>query len=39
MAGNSHFDWNDWSNFLNDDADDAFGAQANGLGMQGDSGL
>ena len=39
MAGNSDFDWNDWSDFLNDDADDAFGDQANTLGMQGDSGL
>ncbi len=39
MAGNPDFDWNDWSDFLNDDADDAFGDQTNGLGMQGDKGL
>ena len=36
MAGNSDFRWNDWSDILNDDA---FGAQASGLGMQGDSGM
>ena len=35
MAGNSDFEWNDWSEFLNDDADNAFGDQAHGLSMQG----
>ena len=32
------FEWNDWSDFLSDDAANAFDAQADGLGMQGDSG-
>ena len=32
MAGNSDFEWNE---FLNDDADNAFGDQAHGLSMQG----
>ena len=32
MAENSDFEWNDWSDFLNDDAENAFGAQANKLG-------
>lgn len=35
MAGNSDFEWNDWSEFLNEDANDTSGDQANGLGMQG----
>ena len=39
MAGNSDIEWNDWSSFLNDDAIDAFGTQANELGLQGNSGL
>ena len=39
MAGNPDFDWSDWSDFLNDDVDDAFGDQMNGLGMQGDKEL
>ena len=39
MAGNSDIEWNDWSNFFNDDAIDAFDAQANELGMQGATGM
>ena len=39
MAGNSDFEWHDWSDFLNDDAIDAFDAQANELRMKGASGL
>ena len=38
MAGNSDFEWNDWSEFLNDDADNAFADQANGMSMQGATG-
>ena len=36
MAANPDFEWNDWSDFLNDGA---FGDQADGLGMQAISGL
>ena len=39
MAGNSDFEWNDWGDFLNEDADNAFDAQANELGMQENSGM
>lgn len=38
MAGNSNFEWNDWSEFLNEDADDNSADQANGLEMQGPTG-
>ena len=31
MAGNPDFEWNDWSEFLNEDAENAFADQANGL--------
>ena len=39
MAGNSDFEWHDWSDFLNDDAIHGFDAQANELGMHGYSPL
>ena len=38
MAENLDFKWNGWNDFLNDDAANAFGAQADELGMQGNSG-
>ena len=39
MAENSDFEWNDWGDFLNEDADNAFDAQANELGMQEATGM
>ena len=39
MAGSSDFEWNGWSDLFKDDAIDAFDAQADELGVQGDSGL
>ena len=38
MARNSDFEWNDWSEFLNEDADDTSTDQAGGLEMHGATG-